>query len=218
MVAPELVGVLVKPLVLKNRCEASNGECCPWQPEIGHIPRGYCGATGLLSDVRLVIVNAEPGDEGDQESYTGGPSEMCKQAAEFAEEKLWGGGVRREGRPAPFHNNLRRILLLCWQNASRHEIMRETWITNSVLCSAKKSGGTIDRVQEDACLVHLSEQLSLLPTAYVIALGGKAQRRLRRLGRLYDPAHHPSARSKLARESTWCRVARNFRRWMEATA
>ena len=40
-----------------------------WQPESGHVPRGFCGETGKPSDVRLVLMVAEPGDSQTNEIY-----------------------------------------------------------------------------------------------------------------------------------------------------
>jgi hypothetical protein len=41
-----------------------------WAPEEGHVPRGFCGATGSPEDVRLVVVSAEPGDPHESEAHS----------------------------------------------------------------------------------------------------------------------------------------------------
>ena len=43
----------------------THGGGCPesrWKPAIGHVPRGFLGATGELAEVELVMVLAEPGE------------------------------------------------------------------------------------------------------------------------------------------------------------
>jgi hypothetical protein len=61
--------------------------------------------------------------------------------------------------------------------------MRKTWLTESVLCSAAKEGGSVPvRVSRACGNRYLLQQLAKFPTALVVALGGKAQRRLRDLG------------------------------------
>jgi hypothetical protein len=42
-----------------------------WIPEAGHVPRGFLGACGDLSDVELILVFAEPGDPHFGETHTG---------------------------------------------------------------------------------------------------------------------------------------------------
>ncbi len=39
-----------------------------WNPARGHVPRGFCGALGRLSEVQLVLLVAEPGDPHQGES------------------------------------------------------------------------------------------------------------------------------------------------------
>jgi hypothetical protein len=42
-----------------------------WHPAAGHIPRGYLGAKGDLSEVELVLVFAEPGNPLSDEKHWG---------------------------------------------------------------------------------------------------------------------------------------------------
>ncbi len=59
------------------------GECfqAKWEPTSGHIPRGYLGATGLLEQVEVIMVFAEPGHPHDKESYNENatPREMLEE-------------------------------------------------------------------------------------------------------------------------------------------
>ena len=65
--------------------------------------------------------------------------------------------------------------------------MRRTWITEGVLCSAKVTTGRIPAgVERECAMRYLGQQLALLPRAFVIALGRKAERRLQRAGRTPD--------------------------------
>lgn|SRR6266498_643166 len=44
-------------------CVHFSGACAEimrWKPAQGHVPRGFCGATGNLEEVELVLVTAEP--------------------------------------------------------------------------------------------------------------------------------------------------------------
>ena len=61
--------------------------------------------------------------------------------------------------------------------------MRKVWLTESVLCSAKKEGGTVSVSAARACgHGYLLAQLALFPKALVAALGSKADKRLHMLG------------------------------------
>ena len=58
---PKIEGVILKAY---GPCPALAGACSEmqWDPARGHVPREFCGATGDLDEVKLVIVCAEPGD------------------------------------------------------------------------------------------------------------------------------------------------------------
>jgi len=59
----QLVDVLLPafgPCRYIDVCSASCRQA-KWLPEVGHIPRGFLGATRQLSDVEVVMVFAEPG-------------------------------------------------------------------------------------------------------------------------------------------------------------
>lgn len=178
-----------------------------WKPESGHVPRGFCGATGHLEDVRLVVVVAEPGDPYASQVYTGSPEDMLDSAYIHAHEYL------RSGKDL-FHRNLLYFLRLCWPEASFENIMRLTWITESVLCSAEVECGRVPTSVARECRKnYLAAELALLPLAVVVALGGKAQYRLKGLPEVI-PAHSvapPGCNQPRARES-WEEAARQVRK------
>lgn len=148
-----------------------------WIPEHGHVPRGFCGAVGQLSDVELVLIVAEPGDPHGRESYS--PAEpssaMFETVCRYVYECYASGKDQ-------FHKNIRYILDLCWPGLPIVEQMRRTWITESTLCSAETEGGRIQSAVNRFCVdSYLSKQLDLLPQAVIATLGGKARDRVRRL-------------------------------------
>jgi len=60
-------------------CTGFKGSCrgyCKFEPESGHIPRGFGGALGKATEVQLVLVAAEPGDPMDGRNYDGVESEV----------------------------------------------------------------------------------------------------------------------------------------------
>ena len=142
-----------------------------WNPVAGHVPRGFLGACGELSEVELVLVFAEPGDPHEGEQHSGLTSAYDYAALAF-----------RTGKDQ-FHRNVRYILDSCWPSLTFDQQLRKVWMTESVLCSAMTEGGRVGRAASKACgLRYLSTQLALFPQALVVALGGKARRRLYALG------------------------------------
>ena len=141
-----------------------------WSPADGHVPRGFVGATGSLQEVELVLVFAEPGDPHDGERHTGLESTFAYSY--FAH------GTGKD----LFHRNVRKILSLCWPALTFDEQLRKCWLTESVLCSALKEGGSVPTRASRACGErYLRAQLSLFPNALIAALGSKAKERLRAL-------------------------------------
>jgi hypothetical protein len=62
-------------------------------------------------------------------------------------------------------------------------LLKKTWLPDSVLCSAREEGGKVLRETEaERARRYLLPQLRLFPRAAVIALGGKARRRLEAAG------------------------------------
>lgn len=145
-----------------------------WHPAKGHIPRGFLGATGALGNVELVLVFAEPGDPQPDEKHSAG-IESALKAANFY----------HSNKQDQFHKNSRYILDLCWPNLPFEKQLEKVWMTESVLCSAPIESGRVRSAVERACGErYLLRQLALFPDAVVVALGAKAQKRMRALG--YD--------------------------------
>ncbi len=190
---------------------------CRWIPRKGHVPRAFGGATGAISDIRLILVTAEPGDPKHGEVYRGSPDKMLHHSMCVFTTFLEKDGLHGARQARPFHRNLRKILKLCWPQDSFEDQLRKTWVTPSVLCSAKKSSGSVPRPIEDTCVAtYLVPQIDLLENAFVLALGGKAIERLRRNGiRMNRSAKHPAARAMDQPEESWKKAARAFRRWLK---
>ncbi len=154
-------------------CEEFKGAChdMRWNPERGHVPRGFRGAAGRLDEIELVLVYAEPGDPLPGEKHSGLESAYAYSAHTFAT------GATQ------FHNNVKYIVNRCWPGLTHEDQMRRVWMTESVLCSAPKEGG---HVRSDVCRTcgsrYLLPQLALLDHALVVALGSKARDRMRKLG------------------------------------
>ena len=181
-----------------------------WAPEKGHIPRGYCGATNRLADIRLLLICAEPGDPHLNESHIARPTPegYLNSAYDYAWKCF------AEGKDQ-FHRNIRKILNLCFPNMSFEEQMKYSIITDAVLCSAKKEGGRINsRIEKNCAEQFLVRIIEKLPSATIAALGKKAQSRLERVGvRNYIPAFAaapPGCNFKRANES-WNRIAERLK-------
>jgi hypothetical protein len=151
-----------------------------WKPEAGHVPRGFCGATGALAEVELVLVVAEPGNPHSGEVYAGDSAEELLDGACRNAYECFAHGTD------PFHRNVRGILSACWPTLSFGDQLRRAWITESVLCSAREECGRVPSEAYRTCAdLYLAGQLELLPDAVVVALGGKAHHRMKKLGREY---------------------------------
>lgn len=170
---PSLVEVL---LPAYHPCPGFSGACgeMRWDPANGHVPRGFAGALGRLEDVSLVLVTAEPGDPYPGEAYPPSTADKVLKAAEAHVRAVLANGTDL------YHRNLRYILDGCFPSLPFREQMKRTWITDAVLCSATKEGGSVSAICERECRKrYLEKQLELLPDALVVALGGKARTRLR---------------------------------------
>jgi len=147
-----------------------------WDPQRGRIPRGFCGATGTLDDVRLVLVCAEPGDPHVNENHACNPTPegYLNSAYSYA----WGCFATGKDQ---FHRNIRSILDLCFPRMDFTEQMHYAFITDAVLCSAASEGGRVNSGIEDYCVkTYLAKLIDKMPNATIVALGCKAQNRLRR--------------------------------------
>ena len=161
-------------------CEAFRGACegtATWLPLRGHIPRGFLGATGTVDDIELVLLVAEPGNPHAHSRFGPDllPQSMIAQAVDDTYRCF------RDGVDL-FHRNMRRILDLAFPGLALDDQLRRAWITNTYLCSAPEEAGRVPAAASIACAeTYLQAQLALLPERPVIALGGKAHTRVRRL-------------------------------------
>ena len=189
-------------------CQEFGGMCheMRWDPSAGHVPRGFCGASASLDDVRLVLVVAEPGNPHPTERHPSTPTEAIQSTYAYTLECF------RTGTDL-FHRNVRSILDLCWPDTSFDIQMTRTWITESVLCSAVTEGGAVRSAVAATCRGrYLDKQLALLPHAVVAALGSKAAKRM--AGREFiaaAAAAPPGCNFRGARES-WHAIASEVRR------
>lgn len=207
----ELQRIIMPALSCPLFCQTCKLNGIRFDPEHGHIPRGYAGGNAAdLSAVQLVIVTAEPGEpKPGKEVHRGEPEELFQQAVGLF-DRLW---MEQRGR---FYPNLKHLLDGCWPGLSHEERMRRTWFTNAVLCSAVTSTGPVAREVEETCgKEYFVPQMNLVPDAFVIALGVKANRRAKRLlnDREVVKADHPSRRGSPL--PSYDVAAGAFRRWLE---
>ena len=171
-------------------CPGFSGICkdeMRWNPSIGNIPRGYCGARGQIEDIKLVLVFAEPGDPSRGESYSEGPPlsyiNQLEQYITFIGENS-------------FYKSTTYILNSCFPEFRDNieEIMKHVWITESVLCSATRTTGPVSKSIETECAKrYLLKQYHLMRNSFWVAVGRKAERRMRRAGIRVDfVISHPS--------------------------
>lgn len=174
---PRLQEVL---LAAYRPCRNFAGPCTEmrWAPEAGHVPRGFAGATGDLDAVRLVLVCAEPGDPQAWERYDGHSHEDILRAThDFTYASF------RDGTDL-FHRNVRDILDMCFPDSPFDEQLQQTWITESVLCSARVESRAVSSATAKACrATYLERELDVLPSAVVVALGAKARDRMKGITR-----------------------------------
>ncbi|EEF25629.1 conserved hypothetical protein [Ricinus communis] len=190
-------------------CPGFGGACsgtARWEPAKGHVPRGFCGAGGPLDEVRLVLVCAEPGDPHPDESHgaDGAVSGQLESASQYAWRAV------RDGTDK-FHRNPRLILDLCWPDTDFDTQMQWTWITDSVLCSARVERGHVPvKMARECATRYLAPQLRLMKNAIVVVLGNKAQHRMTLAGikgfECAGAAAPPHGNTNAARES-WVRIA-----------
>ena len=201
-------------------CEHFKGACsgfCVWDPSIGQIPRAFGGGHSDPSKIRLVIVTAEPGRPTDGESYSGSPGEMFDQHVRLLEQIFRDDSRRLNGKPAPFHKNLKFLLELCWGPVSWEEIFKRTWFTNSVICSLPQGKREFPiRIRDRCGETFLRPQIDLCKNAFVLALGRPARERMARLNiRMDATAQHPSARPNTKPKESWKGAAEIFRSWLK---
>jgi len=138
------------------------------------VPRGFVGAIGGLDEVELVLLPAEPGDPLPGEAHSG------KDPADYIErccEKVY----QHFEEPATlYHRNVRKILDACFPSHGFAEQMRKAWIVEAYLCSAPTEGGNVPATSWRTCARdYLVPQLEILRDRAIVALGRKAQQRVR---------------------------------------
>ncbi len=172
-----------------------------WAPQKGYVPRGYRGATGRLDEVELVLVCAEPGDAYEGEPYDG-PTALDKLRSAYT-HSCWHIQNPRDS----FGRNMREILNIAFPTLCVAEQLRRTWITNAVLCSARKECGPVSVDVEQECRDrYLLAQLQLFPNAKIVALGDKAEKRLRGVPRVKSACHPASRLSHHQMRESWERA------------
>lgn len=194
MVAQPLRDILKAAYECPNFVRNCSGKVPPYDPQEGQIPRGYAGATGSISDVLLILCVAEPADpqkgnekRGISKEWYDGTLSAELQVDHIADQV---GGAFFNGTGAPYHRNLRYLLDQCWPEyrGQPEEQLKRTWIAEGVLCSALRVGRAIPACVEQVCVdLYLRRQLAILPDAFVVALGRKAERRLKRAGLANGP-------------------------------
>lgn len=205
-------------------CPHLRGSCLDvarWDPDAGHVPRGFVGAYGRAEDVKLVLLTAEPGDPLDGEFFSNGSPELTLQETIDGYYDILNITRNTKGPSWLFTKKLRELLDLCWPNMTLEEQLSRTWITDTVLCSAPTESGPVERRVETACAnSYLKRQLALVPDALVVALGRKAFARCQRIGvnalKAFSIAP-PGCNYKKARTS-WEAVAEELRRRLSDSA
>ncbi len=182
-----------------------------WNPCVGHVPRGFCGATGGLEEVELVLVAAEPGDPHAAEAHPAEPGAALDSTYAYSYRCFRDGKVH-------YHRNVRAILDLCFPDQTFDEQMRRTWLAESVLCSALKEGGSVRSAVGKACRSrYLERQLGLFPNAVVAALGSKAAVRMKGLSFIAAAAVAPPGCNFRGARESWEAIAIAVRARPEAT-
>mgnify|MGYP001222180831 CR=1 FL=1 len=185
-----------------------------WHPEKGHIPRGYLGATGEISEVEVVFVLAEPSHPLETYSKKADPLTYIKNCTDLAYECYLHNTY--QGKPLEInigHQNLKIILNMLWPDLSFDQQLRKVWITESRLCSIDDKTGNIPLNQRYICSEnYLKRQLKLLSHAEIVGFGGKAKKMLDKLDIEYHSAwapFPPGANNPKAMES-WKRAVRDI--------
>jgi len=194
----------------KSFCEC-NG--IKYEPSSGHMPRGFCGATGQIEDVKLVLVLAEPGTPKDEHYDEGDVDYMLEQHIKKV-------GVAFDGdrdKLDLFHKNTGKIVEMCFDKKFI-EVKKHIWITESVLCSLPPDNKMPADVVRKCGNKYLIKQYELLKHAYWVVLGGDAEKRLRRILHIPYQQHvyHPSCRPihEAAAVNSWKVLANNFKNFI----
>ena len=208
-------------------CKFLDGKCsetCNWNQEIGLVPSGFGGATGSLSDVKLIIVCTEPISLVDPVDFNGNSIDMVKNTMKTFEEAMDNGKVIQKKCKFPgFYKNLQTILNYFWKESDTENILRQTWITNSVLCPISRKRMDRSRMQhskivEDTCIKnYLKPQLELFNKPFILALGKKSRDRMNQNGiNFHAEAYHPNCReTDISKKKSWQNAASKFHEYLK---
>jgi|APSaa5957512493_1039668.scaffolds.fasta_scaffold09398_2 hypothetical protein len=212
--AKEIIEIL-KPAY--NPCEFF-GACTEanWDPKKGHIPRGYLGATGELSEVEVVIVLAEPSHPLEEYPEQSDPISYISACVSLAYECY--AFNTYQGKPLKVsvgHTNLIYILDSLFPDHSFDEQLRKVWITESRLCSIDKKIGEINKDHRLICSNnYLQKQLQILSHADVIGFGKKAQEMLSDMNIKHHKASaiYPPEGNKPRAKKSWDEIIKEINR------
>ena len=168
--AKELTKILLPAYGPCPEFESSCKGIARWDPEKGHVPRGFVGATSL-KEVEVVILFARRPVW--QRSFLAYP----QLTPSLEPGKPYTFEHHRDGTDL-FHRNLRLLLDLIFPRlrGKLEEQLKKAWITETYLCSAPREGGNVPASAEHGCADrYLAKQLALFEGLPVIALGGKAE-------------------------------------------
>ena len=175
-------------------CPGFQGQCrgvATWEPGAGQIPRAFVGALGTVEEVRVVIVTAQPAPPLPEEPALYSEltqDEMLATTCRHTFECL------RNCRET-YHRGIRYLLdQLFRPNRNLEDQLKQTWITQTYLCSAPGGDGSRIRMPEarECGERYLIRQLRLFEDLPVIALGRDTQRRLRAIYRGPNVIQAPS--------------------------
>ena len=189
-----------------------------WQKDEGRVPCGFSGASDGPEKVKVVFVIAEPSQPKVQPLGDVPNEALLEKVYQQSTNNLRVGHERH-------HTNLKDgVLQRFFPNSSFDELMRRSFVTCSVYCSNPKpfdsSADPPKDVQERCGKLHLIEVLKKFPHAEIVALGGKADRRLANLVAAVPDAPrniheriraaHPMARPKDHPVDSWEKAAIQF--------
>jgi hypothetical protein len=185
------------------------GQCreARWEPNAGHIPRGYLGAIGAEEEVEVIMVFSEPGHPQRDETYddTIEAAELMSACTSYAYQSF------KHGTDL-FHRNVRWFISEVYPDMTFDDQLRRVWLTEGRLCSIEIE---IGRTRDKTCAEnYLVRQINLLPNATVVAFGRKAEHYLKGLSvsYLYAYALAPPGANHLPARPSWEAAITEIRR------